>query len=52
MFIKTLTVEQNAPVPGVDKYIIKANHRFGIVYFEIVMEDGSTLSSPFYPRYY
>ena len=52
MLIKTITVEQMAPIPGVEKYILQANHRFGIVYFEIVMEDGSSISSPFYPRYY
>lgn len=52
MLIKTITVEQKAPVPGVEKYVLQANHRFGIVYFEIVMEDGSSISSPFYPAYY
>jgi hypothetical protein len=50
--IKTITVEQKAPIPGVEKYIIKANHRFGIVYFEMVMEDGSSVSSPIFPAYY
>jgi len=50
--IKTITVEQMAPIPGVEKYVIHANHRFGIVNFEIVMEDGSSMSSPVYPAYY
>jgi len=50
--IKTITVEQNAPIPGVNKYIVKANHRFGIVWFEVVMEDGSSVGTYIYPTNY
>ncbi len=42
--IKTLTVEQDSRIPGIKKFVYRANHRFGIVYVEVVAEDGSTLS--------
>jgi len=40
--IKAVTIEQDSRVPGIKKFIYKANHRFGFVYFEIVAEDGSS----------
>lgn len=42
--IKTITIEQDSRVPGVQKFVYRANHRFGIVYFEIVADDGSSMS--------
>jgi len=43
--IKTITVEQttkNMSMAGIKKVIVKANHRFGIVYLQLVAEDNST----------
>jgi len=52
MFIKTITVEQNSTDPGIQKYIFKANHRFGLVWFSVILEDGSVVSSYIYPANY
>ena len=52
MYIKAITVEQDSRVPGIKKFIYKANHRFGLVYFEIVAEDGSSASTYIYPSNY
>jgi hypothetical protein len=43
--IKVTTVEQNMPYPGYKKLIYKYNHKFGMVYFEIHLEDGSVVST-------
>lgn len=45
MNIKVVTVEQNSTIPGIRKYIYKANHKFGLVYIEIILEDGTSISS-------
>ncbi|MCX7874560.1 MAG: hypothetical protein N2321_00175 [Melioribacteraceae bacterium] len=50
--IKTITVEQDSRVPGIKKFVFKANHKFGLVYAEIHMEDGSKLSSYLYSDKY
>lgn len=50
--IKTITVEQNAIAPGIDKYRFRANHKFGLVNVEAVMEDGSTVAMYVYPNNY
>jgi len=42
LLIKTITVEQDSRIPGIKKFRIRANHRFGIVSFEIVADDDST----------
>ena len=52
MYIKAITIEQDSRVPGIKKFIYKANHRFGLVYFAIVAEDGSTASTYIYPSNY
>jgi hypothetical protein len=44
MYIKAMTVEQDSRVPGIKKFIYKANHKWGLVYFQIVAEDNSTAS--------
>ncbi len=44
-YIKVTTVEQNMPYPGFKKVIYKYNHKFGMVYFEIHLEDGSVVST-------
>lgn len=43
--IKTMTIEQDSRIPGIKKFVIRANHKFGIVHVELVAEDGSTMSS-------
>lgn len=48
MYIKTITVEQDSRIPGIKKFIYRANHRFGIVYIEAKLEDGSSISSYIY----
>ena len=43
-YLKTVTVEQgDFGVPGIDKVVFNANHKFGLVGFEIVMEDGTSI---------
>ncbi|MBK7097316.1 MAG: hypothetical protein IPH58_01765 [Sphingobacteriales bacterium] len=43
--IKVMTVEQSLPYAGFRKVIYKTNHKFGLVFFEVTMEDGTVLSS-------
>lgn len=50
--IKIITIEQNSRIPGVKKIIYKANHKFGLVYAELVMEDGSKMSTYLYSQNY
>jgi hypothetical protein len=44
-YIKTITVEQESRLPGVNKIIYKANHKFGLVHIEVKLDDGTSLSS-------
>jgi len=48
LLIKTITVEQDSRIPGVSKIVMKINHKFGIVYAELQMEDGSKIYSYLY----
>lgn len=51
-YIKTITLEQDSRIPGIQKFVYRANHKFGIVYVEIYLEDGSKVSSYVYaPNY-
>lgn len=43
--IKTITVEQDSRIPGIKKFIYRANHKFGIVHVIAELEDGSQISS-------
>jgi hypothetical protein len=53
MYIKATTVEQTSSrVPGIKKIIYKANHKFGLVYMEVVPETGSSGSMYVYPTNY
>lgn len=52
LYIKTITIEQNASDPGIQKYIFRANHKFGLVYVEALMEDGSSVNLYVYPSNY
>ena len=52
MYIKTITVEQDSRIPGISKIIYKLNHKFGIVYAEIVADDGSKAGTLVYPQNY
>lgn len=45
MNIKVITAEQTLPYPGFKKAVYKFNHKFGFVYCEIHLEDGSVLST-------
>ncbi len=49
--IKTITIEQNSITPGIKKYIYRANHRFGLVYFEAILEDGSSTGGYIFTKY-
>lgn len=49
LMIKTITVEQDSRIPGVSKFIYRANHRFGLVYVEAVLDDGSSISYYLFP---
>lgn len=45
MDIKVIQVEQETSFPGLSKYVMYFNHKFGLVGLEVVAEDGSTVSS-------
>lgn len=45
LLIKTITVEQDSRIPGVKKIVFRANHKFGLVFVEFQMEDGTNASS-------
>lgn len=49
-YIKTITVEQPSAYPGVQKFTYKANHRFGIVHVEALLDDGSKVSTYIYSQ--
>lgn len=51
-YIKTITVEQNSFAPGIQKYKFRANHKFGLVFVEAVMEDGTSVGMYVYPSNY
>ena len=43
-YLKTVTVEQDDfGIPGVDKVVFNANHKFGIVGLEVIMEDETSI---------
>lgn len=44
MQIKTITVESNARIDGIKKITYRANHKFGIVYLEVIPESGAPAS--------
>lgn len=44
MLIKTITVEQDSRVPGIQKFVYRFNHKFGLVNVEAVADDGSKTS--------
>jgi hypothetical protein len=52
LLIKTITVEQDSRIPGISKIVYRFNHKFGLVYAEVVAEDGSKVSSLFFPSNY
>jgi len=52
MIIKTVDVEQDSRIPGVEKLIYFTNHKFGIVAVRAVMEDGTTAQVDLYPSAY
>ncbi|MDP2364933.1 MAG: hypothetical protein Q8M94_14335 [Ignavibacteria bacterium] len=49
--IKTIKIEEDPKIPGIKKITYRVNHRFGLVWFEITMEDNSKASSYFYTNY-
>lgn len=49
-YIKTIKVEQDSRVPGISKFVYRLNHRFGLVFAQIVMEDGSSASFYLYSQ--
>jgi len=52
LLIKTITVEQDSRMPGIRKIVYRFNHRFGLVFVEIVPETGASASAYFYPSKY
>jgi len=52
MLIKTTTVEQDSRIPGISKIVYRFNHKFGLVYAEVVAEDGSKFSAYVNPQNY
>lgn len=45
MNIKTMTIEQDSRIPGIKKFVVRANHKFGIVHVTAVADDNSELSA-------
>jgi hypothetical protein len=45
LYIKTITIEQDSRIPGIRKFVYRANHKFGIVHVEALLEDGSKIST-------
>lgn len=43
LYLKTVTVEQDSRIPGVSKIVYNANHKYGLVGIEVVMEDGTSV---------
>lgn len=39
--IKTIKVEQDSRIPGIRNFTYRLNHKFGLVFVEIIAEDGS-----------
>jgi hypothetical protein len=52
MMIKTIDVEQDSRIPGVEKLIYFTNHKFGIVAVRVVLEDGTQSQVDLYPSAY
>lgn len=52
MLIKTITVEQPSHIAGVTKFVYRANHRFGLVWVQAQLTDGTTLSYYLFPQNY
>lgn len=50
--IKTITIEQDSRIAGIKKFVFRANHKFGLVYLEAHMDDGSVLKSYVYTSNY
>lgn len=50
-YIKTIKVEEDPKIPGIKNIVYRVNHKFGLVWFEIEMEDGSKASSYFFTDY-
>jgi hypothetical protein len=48
MYIKTIAVEQDSRIPGVDRIVYQANHKFGLVGIEVFMEDGTSTKMSLY----
>ncbi|MEW5844375.1 MAG: hypothetical protein AB1775_14035 [Bacteroidota bacterium] len=52
MYIKTIATEQDSRIPGVRKFVYRTNHKFGLVYLEAQLEDGSSAGTYLYPSKY
>jgi hypothetical protein len=44
MLIKTMTVEQDSRIAGINKIIYKVNHKYSLVQIQFVMNDGSAIT--------
>jgi hypothetical protein len=42
MFIKTMTIEQDSRIPGVNKIVYITNHKYALVAVVIYMNDGTS----------
>lgn len=51
MYIKTIQVEERNQIPGINKVVYYANHRFGLVAADIFYEDGSKTMTYVYSNY-
>jgi hypothetical protein len=49
LYIKTIVTESNSINDGVKKIIYRTNHKFGLVYVEFVLNDGSSVKITLIP---
>jgi hypothetical protein len=52
MIIKTIDVEQDSRIPGVEKLEYFTNHKFGLVAVKVYLEDGTFSQLNLYPTNY
>ncbi|MDX1702499.1 MAG: hypothetical protein R3250_17855, partial [Melioribacteraceae bacterium] len=49
LMAKTILIEQDSRIPGVTKIMYRANSTYGLMYVEVLMEDGSFIGSRLFP---
>lgn len=50
LMAKTTLIEQDSRIPGVTKIMYRANSTYGLMYVEVLMEDGSFVGTRLFPE--